>query len=226
MDINIIFVYFQKWYHRIMESQNDWVGKGPQEVIWSNVPAQVRPPTASSPGQCPVSFWTLLETFLLLQLRRHLSSLSQGCFAGSCSTRCTAEPSGPSLPRCFASLCWFFAHFLVELSCWETCCPISPACCGLLDGSTTLWQIRQSQFCIPSTLIKGTLLHHSDNDVRIPFQTNSNIIDIAQLSSWSEIYKILHKMLEAMEPPKSWVAPVLTTWTLVLMEHFFYIYKY
>lgn len=76
-----------------------------------------------------------------------------------------------------------FAHFLVELSCWETCCSTSPTCCGLLDGSRTLCQIRQSQFCIPSTLSKGTLLHHSDNDIRVPFQANSNIMDISQLFS-------------------------------------------
>lgn len=59
------------------------------------------------------------------------------------------------LPVCagswhFPSQMQNFACFLVEPSCWETRCPISPACCGLLHGSMTSGKSASVSFASPA----------------------------------------------------------------------------
>jgi len=45
-------------YHRITHG---WGCKGPPGIIWSNPPAQVRPPKDTCPGPCPDAFWLSLR---------------------------------------------------------------------------------------------------------------------------------------------------------------------
>lgn len=147
-----------------MESQKDWVGKGPQEVIWSNVPAQARPAIASCPRHVQLIFehcW------------KHPYYCSSGTICLLCHKAILLAHVQPGVQQNpLAVLCkdvfpvcadsWHvpsqmenFAHFLAELSCWETCCLISPACCGLMDGTRPSGKSASLSFASPAHSVRG-----------------------------------------------------------------------